>query len=58
VARRLEALFPLTVEQHPPGFDPELAWDPSRGQYNSRSLLAQLLRDGSRADRILGVAGC
>ena len=55
---RLEALFPLTVEQHPPGFDPELAWDPSRGQYNSRSLLAQLLRDGSGADRILGVAGC
>jgi len=57
LARRLEALFPLTVEQHPPGFDPELAWDPSRGQYNSRSLLAQLLRDGNGADRILGVAG-
>lgn len=56
LGERLERLLPLTVEQHPPGFDPELAYDPSRGQYNSRILLAQLLRD-ERADRVLGVAG-
>jgi archaemetzincin len=56
LGERLERLLPLTVERHPPGFDPELAYDPSRGQYNSRILLAQLLRD-ERADRVLGVAG-
>jgi archaemetzincin len=57
LGERLERLLPVAVEQHPPGFDPELAYDPSRGQYNSRTLLAQLLRDGNGADRILGVAG-
>ena len=55
---RLQRVFGFTVEEHPPGFDPELAFDAGRGQYNSRVLLAQLLRsahdDGAR---ILGVAG-
>jgi archaemetzincin len=48
--------FGLQVAERPPGFDPELAYDASRGQYNSRLLLALLLRDlrpGSH--RILGV---
>jgi archaemetzincin len=57
LAERLERLLPVAVEPHPPGFDPELAYDPSRGQYNSRTLLAQLLGDANGADRILGVAG-
>jgi archaemetzincin len=58
LAARLGEVFGLQVEQHPPLFDPELAFDPSRQQYNSRILLAQLLDDGPRsATRVLGVAG-
>jgi archaemetzincin len=57
LAERLERILPLAVEHHPPGFDPELAYEPSRGQYNSRTLLALLLDDGNGADRVLGVAG-
>ena len=54
----LAAAFSLTVEEHPPGFDPELAFDGSRGQYNSRLLLAQLLRDlRPGCDRVIGVCG-
>jgi archaemetzincin len=58
LAARLASVFRLRVEQHPPAFDPESAFDSARGQYNSRLLLAQLLNqqpDG--ATRILGVAG-
>ena len=58
LAARLSAVFRLRVEQHPPSFDPELAFDPARGQYNSRILLAQLLnQQPGGATRILGVAG-
>jgi archaemetzincin len=54
----LSAVFGLPVEQHPPAFDPELAFDPSRGQYNSRLLLAQLLQHRPQGGgRVLGVAG-
>ena len=45
LARRLEEIFRLRVETRPPSFDPELAFDADRGQYNSRVLLAQLLRE-------------
>ena len=55
LARSLESVFGLAVKQHPPSFDPELAFDPSRGQYNSRILLGLLLEEGSTAGRILGV---
>lgn len=64
LARRLEEIFRLRVETRPPSFDPELAFDSDRGQYNSRVLLAQLLRepplhheadDGAPATRILGL---
>ena len=56
--RRLASIFRLRVEQHPPSFDPELAFDPARGQYNSRILLAQLLnQQPDQTTRILGVAG-
>ena len=58
LAADLAEVFGLQVEQHPPAFDPELAFDPSRGQYNSRILLAQLLQHGPRAaTRVLGVTG-
>jgi archaemetzincin len=54
--QQLAAVFGLRVERHPPGFDPEIAFEPARGQYNSRILLAQLLRDlRPRCTRILGV---
>lgn len=45
LGRRLEEIFHVRVEVHPPSFDPELAYDSLRGQYNSRVLLAQLLRE-------------
>ena len=55
---RLTEVFGLRVERHPPGFDPEAAYDGSRGQYNSRLLLARLLEDAPPdAARVLGVAG-
>jgi archaemetzincin len=58
LAERLSDVFRMRVEQHPPGFDPELAFDATRGQYNSRILLAQLLNQQARgATRVLGVAG-
>jgi len=56
LAGSLETAFGLAVGQHPPGFDPEIAFDSSRGQYNSRILLGQLLDEGpAEAKRILGV---
>jgi archaemetzincin len=56
LAGRIENVFGLRVEQHPPGFDPELAYDASRGQYNSRVLLDLLRRDlGDGSGRVLGV---
>ncbi len=45
LGHRLEEVFHMRVEVHPPSFDPELAYDSLRGQYNSRVLLAQLLRE-------------
>lgn len=56
LAARLEERFPLQVERHLPDFDPEHAFDVSRGQYNSRLLLADLLRQApALGGRILGV---
>lgn len=58
LAARLADVFGLTVQQHPPSFDPELAFDPSRGQYNSRIILAQLLQHHRlNGNRVLGVTG-
>ncbi len=55
---RLADVLGASVEEHPPRFDPELAFDPSRGQYNSRTMLAHLLRQQRRSSaKVLGVAG-
>ncbi len=54
LAAELAATFRLEVEVGPPAFDPEVAFDPSRGQYNSRILLAQLLQQTS-GGRVVGV---
>jgi len=56
LAERLARVFGVRVEHHPPSFEPEVAFDASRGQYNSRILLAQLLHQVAPPDsRILGV---
>ncbi|MCY2995344.1 MAG: archaemetzincin family Zn-dependent metalloprotease [Planctomycetota bacterium] len=58
LAAKLSQVFGLRVEQHPPSFDPEVAFDASRGQYNSRILLGQLLnQQPPGATRVLGVTG-
>jgi archaemetzincin len=56
LARSLQKVFGLTVQQHPPSFDPETAFDPLRGQYDSRVLLARLLEEApEHGQRVLGV---
>jgi archaemetzincin len=58
LCRRIGERLRVDVQERPPGFDPELAFDASRGQYNSRILLGQLLRSRRAGfDRVLGVAG-
>jgi archaemetzincin len=58
LAEKLARTFGLRVEQQTPGFDPELAFDSSRGQYNSRILLARLLQDTPKdTARVLGITG-
>lgn len=46
----------VEIRIHPPWFDPELAFDGSRGQYHSTRILQELLRipDG-QCSRVLGV---
>jgi archaemetzincin len=55
----LERDFGLSVRMRTPWFDPESAFDPSRGQYRATLLLKALLGETSpqeqRAERILGV---
>lgn len=56
LCRRLEATFGLAVDVQSPSFDSEQAFDPSRGQYNSRVLLAHLLEQPTaNGGRVLGV---
>ncbi|MHC5024417.1 MAG: archaemetzincin family Zn-dependent metalloprotease [Planctomycetota bacterium] len=58
LADRLGRAFRLRAELRRPGFDPEVAFDALRGQYNSRILLAQLYRDAPPdVTKVLGVAG-
>jgi archaemetzincin len=59
LAARLEAAFGLETEVRHPWFDPERAFDPSRGQYNSTLLLAQLQPGppGAAPARVLGLTG-
>lgn len=58
LAGQLEDALAVQARVRPPWFDPEIAYDPTRGQYNSTRLLAELLHDPRRPPwRILGVAG-
>ncbi|MBI3893799.1 MAG: archaemetzincin family Zn-dependent metalloprotease [Candidatus Wallbacteria bacterium] len=55
---QLEETFGLPTTIATPRFDPEVALEPARAQYNSRTLLSRLLDEvpGPR-DRVLGVCG-
>ena len=53
--KQLVTAFRLPIERQVPAFDPEVAYDASRGQYNSRVLLAQLLQHHPGPGRVLGV---
>ena len=56
LAAELADVFHLEVEVRRPSFDPELAFDATRGQYDSRVLLARLLEEpAGGAVRVLGV---
>lgn len=56
LAARLESAFGLQVSIEAPWFDPELAFESHRGQYNSTLLLSQLLGvSGPRFERVLAV---
>ena len=58
LAAELTAVFKVPVKQHAPSFDPEAAFDASRGRYNSRVLLARLLEQAPPgSSRVLGVTG-
>jgi len=57
LAERVEHKFHLPVRVRRRWFDPETAYDPSRGQYNSRVMLKLLLADPSGdAAKVIGVA--
>jgi archaemetzincin len=56
LADRLSDVFELPVDQQAFRFDPELALDDARGQYNSRILLGQLDQSvGTAKIKILGI---
>jgi archaemetzincin len=58
VSVQVSRAFAATVTVHPHRFDPELAFDRSRGQYHSTELLAQLLDETAGNDAsVLGIAG-
>ena len=53
----LKKLLHMEILNKRPSFDPEMALDKTRGQYNSTSLLRMLLEESTdSADYILGVA--
>jgi len=57
VGAQISRTFAATVTVHPHRFDPELAFDSSRGQYNSTEILAQLLEETAGSDaHVLGIA--
>lgn len=58
LADLLARTFRVTVHLHPPWFDPEEAFDFSRGQYHSTRLLEALLHNHPpKQYRIVGVTG-
>lgn len=58
VSAQISRAFAATVTVLPHRLDPELAFDSSRGQYNSTDLLAQLLDQTAGSDTsVLGIAG-
>ena len=58
LSNELNELLHMEIDHKRPSFDLEMAFDKSRGQYNSTILLRMLLQKApDSADYILGVAG-
>jgi archaemetzincin len=58
LAAHIEQAFPLRAERHAPTFDPQIAYDPQRGQYNSRVLMHEFIQDVRwQSSRVLGLTG-
>lgn len=55
LGRRLASGLAVEVVRRPPGFDPEVAYDSRRGQYDSRKLLGELLRCHPGEGKVLGL---
>lgn len=55
LTHELSTVFEVDVVRRAPSFDPEEAYDPARGQYATRTLLASLLEQQPSTGRILGV---
>ncbi|MDX1583887.1 MAG: archaemetzincin family Zn-dependent metalloprotease [Thermoanaerobaculia bacterium] len=55
LAREITGLLGLDVVRRPPSFDPEEAYDPARGQYDTRALLSRLISQQLEGGKILGV---
>lgn len=51
----LERILATRVERRPSWFDPEAAFEPSRGQYDSSQFLELLLRGEGTGEKVLGV---
>jgi archaemetzincin len=58
VSAQISHAFAATVSVHSHRFDPEVAFDGSRGQYNSTEILGRLLEETAGSDvNVLGIAG-
>lgn len=55
LVREISREFHVQVVRQAPSFDPEEAYDASRGQYDTRALISRLLDQPATADRILAV---
>lgn len=55
LVRELSTVFRVTVVRQAPVFDPEDAYDHSRGQYDTRSLISHLLKQPAASGKLLGV---
>lgn len=54
---KLARMFDVRVRIARPAFDPAVAFQATRGQYDTRVLLRRLLEDRNPDERVLGVAG-
>lgn len=55
LTNELSRAFGARIVRQAPSFDPEKSYDPSRGQYDTRSLISSLLEQPVTTEKILGV---